>query len=223
MNKYFIALLALLFTCRMSTDGFAQNVNWKRVSPENKHLVYLGAGINYGMVASAGYAYRLPIRLPVLAAAEVSIPSGNNIFDDFKSKLGGQAELWRAGHFSAAVKLYGVFRRQESDYVRLLNFGSETGAVIGFYKRKWYVATEFTFDKAITTNVKHGAVVREYNPNVQDGWYIPTGGNFLYGIQSGLSFGKNDLNVSLGKWVTQDFKTTPLIPFSVQLGYNRRF
>ena len=65
--------------------------------------------------------------------------------------------------------------------------------------------------------------MRENNPSVRDGWYVPTGGNFFYGIQSGVSFGRNDLHVSVGKSVTQDFKTTPAPPLYFQIGYNRRF
>jgi len=128
----------------------------------------------------------------------------------------------RAGNFSAGIKVNGVFRRYESAYVTMSGFGSETGAVLGFYKQKWFVAADVVFDKAITTYVDHSAIMEENNPEVQGGWYVPTGGNLLYGIQAGYSFGKNDLVLSLGKAVTQDFKTTPTIPFYFQLGFNRR-
>lgn len=223
MKTYRISFLSLLLLFQVSIACFAQNINWKQVSPENKHLIYAGAGLNFGAVASVGYGYQLNTPLPILVNTEFSAPFGNNIFDDFKTKLGGQAQVWHGGNFSAAVKIYGVFRRYESTLVRMENFGSETGAVLGFYKRKWYVAAEFDFDKAITTHVHHSPVMLDDNPSVRDGWYIPTGGNALYGIQTGLSFGKNDLSLSLGKMVTQDFKTAPTLPFYLQLGYGLRF
>lgn len=223
MNTYRIVLLISLFLFQIANVCFAQNVNWKRVSPENKHLVHAGFGFNFGTGASLGYGYRLNTGLPILLNAEVSAPFGNNLFDDFKSKVGGQAALWQSGNFAASVKIYGVFRRYASDYVRLENFGSEMGAVLGFYKRNWYVAADLVFDKAITTHVHHSPVMLEINPGVRNGWYIPTGGNFFYGIQTGWSFGRNDLNLSAGKIISQDFKTAPAMPLYFQLGYNRRF
>jgi hypothetical protein len=36
----------------------------------------------------------------------------------------------------------------------------------------------------------------------------------------GYSFKKNDVYLKAGKIVNQDFQSQPLIPFSVQLGFN---
>jgi hypothetical protein len=67
-------------------------------------------------------------------------------------------------------------------------------------------------------------VFGENYPNAKDGWYEPaTGGNFYYGVQTGYSFGNNDVTLKAGKVIQQDFKTDPVIPFYFQLGYNRRF
>lgn len=218
-----ISLMTLLSFIQVSTLCLAQNVNWNRATPDNHHLVYANAGLNYGAIASLGYGYQLNIAVPVLLSAEFSIPFGHQPFDDLKSKLGGQVALLRAGNFSASVKAYGLFRRYESRLVRLESFGSETGAVFGYYKRKWFLAAELSFDKAITTHLVHGEAMRENNPGLKDGWYIPTGGNLQYGIQAGYSFGKNDLHLSAGKIVAQDFKAAPTLPFYLQLGCNRRF
>jgi hypothetical protein len=84
-------------------------------------------------------------------------------------------------------------------------------------------AAEFGFDKAITTQVKHSALTKERFPEAKDGWYVPTGGNFFYGIQGGYSFESYDINLKIGKTVTQDLKTTAMIPFYFQLGLNRKF
>ncbi|UPT69864.1 MAG: hypothetical protein M0D53_12065 [Flavobacterium sp. JAD_PAG50586_2] len=105
---------------------------------------------------------------------------------------------------------------------RFLNFGSEFSALAGLYKPKWYVAGELGFDKAITTHVKHSELAQEYYPDIKNGWYIPRGGNFLYGLHSGVSFKKNDLTLKFGKVIQEDFKTEPTIPFYFQLGLNRK-
>ena len=102
----------------------------------------------------------------------------------------------------------------------MINFGSEFTATAGFYKNKWYAAGELSFDKAIVTHIKHSDLMKQYNPDVQSGWYIPTGGNFLYGLQGGYSFKRNDVYAKIGKTVSQDFKTTSMVPFYFQLGWN---
>ena len=119
--------------------------------------------------------------------------------------------------------MQGIFRRYESEYVRLVNFGSEFSTAIGYYKPRWYTAAEFGFDKAIITHFKHDNTIREYYPEIQDWWYIPTGGNFFYGLQVGYSFKSCDLYLKGGKTITQDFKTTAMIPFYVNVGFNKRF
>jgi hypothetical protein len=102
----------------------------------------------------------------------------------------------------------------------MLNFGSEFSLTAGYYRSKWHAAVEFGFDKAIVTHIKHSRLYTEYNPGVKDGWYIPTAGNFFYGLQGGFSFGTNDLYAKFGKTLAQDFKTEPTVPFYLQLGWN---
>ena len=209
--------------CLISAAAFSQNVNWKRLDAENPNLVQVALGLDFGTTASVGYGRLLGTKRPILLSADFAVPFGMTVLDDFKTRAGGQMEVWRSGNFSATLQASGVFRRFESSIARIASFGSETGGVFGFYKSKWYVATEFAFDKAISTHLKHSEFMREVYPEIRDGWYVPTGGNFSYGLQTGLSFGKNDLHLSVGKVLTEDFKTTPTIPFYLQIGFNRRF
>jgi hypothetical protein len=160
----------------------------------------------------------------MLINAEFSLPSGNKVLEDFKVKMGVQMEFIHSGNFSATLKVYGIFRRFENDYARLINFGSEFAAIAGYYKPRWYLAGEVSFDKAIVTHTKHLPAALENNPDLTTGWYIPTGGNFVYGIQTGIALGeRNNLNLKIGRVVSQNFKTEPLIPFYLQIGYSRRF
>jgi hypothetical protein len=104
----------------------------------------------------------------------------------------------------------------------MFNFGSEFSATAGWYAHKWFAAGEFGFDKAITTHLKHSELMKEYNPSVQSGWYIPNGGNFIYGLQAGYTFNRNDLYAKFGKTRAEDLKSTSMIPFYFQLGLSRR-
>jgi hypothetical protein len=132
-------------------------------------LINLNVGFDYGATIGIGYGHKLNTKLPLVLNMEYSFPAGQKLFDDFKTKLGGQAEVLRLNNFSTTLKAYGIFRRYESESARLINFGSEFSSLFGYYKPTWYVAGELGFDKAITTHVKHGAIMKENYPGIQDG------------------------------------------------------
>lgn len=217
-------IIVVAILCIASIQGFSQSVNWASLKSEQKHIVHINAGWDYGLVYGAGYSYQLKSKMPVLLNVSYSFPSGSKFFDDFKTKIGGQIRLYRISNYQFSVSIHGIYRRYENPLVRLQNFGSEMTAVIGYYKPKWFVAGEVGFDKAIVTHFKHSELFKEtIYANVKDGWYEPaTGGNFNYGIQTGYSFKHSAITLKIGKVITQDFKTTPLIPFYLQLGYNYR-
>lgn len=211
-----LLLGALQITC-------AQSINWRAFKTEQHHLVYLHTGWDYGLTLGAGYGHKFNTRWPILANVAFSAPAGENIFDDFKTKIGAQVEVARVGGFSATVKAYCPIRRYENTRVKLFNFGSEFSGVLGFYRSRWFVAGEFGFDKAIATHIQHTERAEESYPGIQSGWYVPTGGNYFYGLQAGFSFRGNDLTLKAGKLVSQGFKTMPFIPMFAEVGYSRRF
>jgi hypothetical protein len=220
MKKILLIITAFL---SIINSILSQSVNWRAFGENEKHLTHVQAGWDYGLSYGLGYGYKFNTKMPILANIEYSFPSGQTLFDDFKTKVGGQMEVLKVNGFSTTLKVYCPIRRFENPQARLFNFGAEFTAVAGYYKPKWYVSGEFGFDKAIITHIKHGAVALEENPTLQKGWFIPTGGNFNYGIQTGFSFMKNDITFKIGKLLNQYSRTTPLIPYYTQLGYNRRF
>ena len=203
----------------------AQSINWGSLDSADKHILHVNAGLEHGAVFGIGYGYQINNKLfPMVANMEYSFPAGENIFDDLKTKVGVQVSWIEIEHFQFSTKINGVIRRYENDNVRLVNFGSDLTGVIGYYRTKWFVATEVGFDKAIITHFKHSELYMEEFPGVSDGWYGPTtGGNFYYGVQAGYSFGQHDTYVKAGRMLTQDFKTAPTLPMYGQVGYNIRF
>jgi len=203
----------------------AQTINWASINDGNKHIVNANFGLEYGVIYGLGYGYQITTRLfPIVVNLEYSFPSGNKIFDDFKTKIGVQIRWIEYHGFQFSTKIYGVFRRYENDFVRLVNFGCDMSGIIGYYRPRLFVAGEVGFDKAIVTNFMHSKVYKDQYPGVVDGWYEPaTGGNFYYGLQAGFSFGKQDVYLRAGKILTQDYKTTPMVPIYGQLGYNIKF
>lgn len=219
--KAIIALIVFLFSLLTSHISQAQTINWENLQKDQKHILNVNAGWDYSFVYGLGYGYHLKTKIPIVLESSTSFASGEVIFDDFKTKIGGQLNLYQIENFRFNASLHGIYRRYENPLVTLQNFGADAGIVIGYYKSKWLVAGEFGFDKAIVTHFKHSDIYREVYPDVKNGWFEPaTGGNFNFGVQSGYSFNKSDLTLRVGKVMNEDFKSTPLIPFYVQLGYN---
>lgn len=202
----------------------AQTLNWSSLSPEQRNIINVNLGYDFGFTYGIGYMRQVNTKVPILLNLELSQPSGKEAFDDFKTKIGGQVRVYQVNHFQFIAKVQGVFRRYHNDYVRLLNFGSDMSAVIGYYKPRWFASSEFGFDKAVVTHFKHSDRYRENFPDVRDGWYKPaTGGNFYFGLQGGISFKSKDITLKFGKVIQQDLKTNPTIPFYVQIGFVKRF
>ena len=215
-----IIIVVLLFI----NKSRSQNVNWASLTNENKHVVNLNLNWDYASTAGIYYGYKFKMKLPMILGIDYSIPAGAKVFDDFKTRIGIQMYLIEYKKFRLSTKIQGVFRRYDQPIVRLLNFGSDFSGVVGYYKSKWFVAAEFGFDKAIVTHFKHSTRYKDSFTKVNDGWYEPaSGGNFYYGIQTGISFKSHDIYLKIGKVISQNFTITPLIPYYAQLGFNFRF
>ena len=217
--------LAILTIALFFGSVNAQTINWAGMKEENKHLVNANLSWDYSFAYGLGYGYKFKIWVfPTIANIEFSSPSGDKKLDDLKTKLGIQIRLAEFNNIQLSAKIQGVIRRTECDMVRLVNFGSDMSVMAGYYRKIWFVAAEGGFDKAIVTNFRHSQKAKDRYPDVVGGWYEPaTGGNFYYGLQTGFSFGKNDIYVKAGKVINQNLRTTPMIPFYAQLGYNFRF
>ena len=214
---------AFAVSLMISDKAFPQVINWKSLEKEERHLININAGADYGLTLGAGYGYQLKSKIPVVLNVGYFFPTGKKLTDDFKTKLGGHIRLYQINNFQFSAKIQGVFRRYENSFVTLLNFGSDLSGIAGYYKPKWFIAGEAGFDKAIVTHFKHSAAYKQNFPSVKDGWYEPaTGGNFYYGLQTGFSFRQNDIYLKAGKVVTQDFSTIPLLPLYLEVGYNIR-
>jgi hypothetical protein len=221
MKSIRVLLLFMIFSIGLVAKS--QTLNWHNLKKDQRNIVNVNAGIDYALTYGVGYGYQLKTKRPIVLNVEYSFPSGNNLFDDFKIKTGGQIRWLKSGNFYFSSKLQGVFRRYNNSYARLLNFGADLSTTAGYYKNKWFVAGELGFDKAIVTNFKHSDLYKANYPGVKDGWYEPsTGGNIYYGLQTGYSFKKNDIYLKVGKLVEQNLNTSPMLPFYVQIGLNLR-
>ncbi len=214
----------LLIVGLLSNSIQSQTVNWQNLKENEKHILTINTGTEYGIIYGVGYGYKFNSKLfPIIANAEFSIPSGDKLLDDFKSKIGGNVRWVKLGKFQFATKAQGIFRRFGNENVRLSNFGLDMSAVLGYYGNRWFVGAEVGFDKAIVTHFKHTDKYREIYPDVKDGWYEPaTGGNFYYVLQGGYAFKNQEIYLKLGSIISEDFKTKPTLPYLLQIGYNHK-
>lgn len=202
----------------------AQTLNWAGGPDGFRHLFRASVGLEHGAILGIAYGYKVNMGpFPAVLTAEYSMPLGQDFPDDFKLRAGAQIRWAEAGDFRFSTNVNGIFRRYENSYARIENFGCEVSGALGYYRPGWYLAGEFGFDKAIVSHFRHSASYRESFPGVIDGWYEPaTGGNFFYGLQAGVSFGKQDIFLRAGRLISEDFKSAPALPFYGQLGYNVR-
>lgn len=205
---------------------YAQVINWENISRQNKNLLHANVGAEYGLTAGLGYHHLIPAKsFPLWIGGEFSMPSGNRLADDFKARSGIQIRIVALNRFQFSARVQGIARRYHNQSVRLFSFGNDLAGTIGYYRKKWFLAVESGFDKAIVTNFKHSEWFKKnIYEDVQDGWYEPsTGGNFYYGLQGSYSMKKVDITIKAGRVLQQDFKSQPLLPFYGQLGLNFRF
>ncbi len=223
MKEALVAFLLVVYGFRFNNVN-AQTLNWKGLG-DTQHIMNANFGLDHSLSYGVGYGYRLNTKLPIVFGANLSLPFGEHTFDDFKTKIGGQICLLNSSSFVGVISISGVYRKYQTDFARLQNFGSDVKGTFGYYKQKWFVTAEIGFDKAIVTHFKHSQKFRdEVYAEVVDGWYEPaTGGNFYFGLSAGYSLKKADITLNLGRVISQDFKTPPLLPFYLNLGFNYRF
>ncbi len=218
-------LMVLLLLMAAIEGGYSQNVNWRSLGEDQQNIVQFNFGYDFGVTAQVGYYRTFTFIKPVAVGLDYSLPMGRNLLDDFKIRLGGQVEIIEIGGFSTTVKILSNFRRYQNDLVTVASFGSDFAVVTGYYAPSWYAAGEFGFDKSITTNLKHSTIMRTYVfPGVRDGWYLPSGGNFYFGIQAGKTLGEVlELSLRLGATRGEAGDEDAVVPLYLQLGLGVRF
>ncbi len=218
------ALKVLLLATALTEAGYSQNINWRSLGEDRRNIVQLNVGYDFGATAQLGYSRAFTLIRPVVVGLDYSLPMGNVLLDDFKVRLGGQMEIVQVGGFSTTLKVFSNLRRYQTSLVRIVSFGSDFGVLAGYYRSTWYAAGEFGFDKSVATNLENSDIMKAYFPAIRDGWYVPTGGNYYYGIQAGKTLGESlDLSLRLGATDAQFDDENAVLPYYVQVGMGMRF
>ena len=216
MKTIILAVTILLFA---ASQGHAQNINWRALDGEPQNIIQLNVGYDFGFTTQIGVYRRMLFYRPILFGVDCSLQMGSTLVDDFKVRIGGQVQLVDWEGFSFAAKVVSNFRRFQNDFVRSVGFGADFAGVAGYYAETWHAAGEFGFDKAVTTNLIHSDVMKSYYPAIRDGWYVPTGGHYYYGVQAGKTLtDRLDLGLRIGETRAQFDDYNAAIPYYLQLG-----
>lgn len=215
--KKVLIIVCILFASNLAKS---QNINWAFMNDSLNQSVEATLSLDYGVTYGVGYNYVFNTMFPLALHGEISIPSGDNLLDDYKIKTGADLRLTQIGDVHIDVALMGITRSYTSDFVRIFNFGSEANLNIGYYRKHWYIGATISYDKAIVSNFKHTEDYKNNYPDVVDGWYEPeSGGNIKFGGKLGGNIGKSGISLQAGLVKTEEFNSSPLIPFYASLGY----
>ncbi|MBX2929823.1 MAG: hypothetical protein KF852_18460 [Saprospiraceae bacterium] len=220
MNRsYLILLMSLLLTAQ--SELFAQEVNWRALDENANHLVSAAFGADYSSYYGVSYGYVLRTgRRPLVIGTEFTASFGREILDDWKWRTGIQAELWKSGAFSLALKPAFILRRYESPLARMYSAGTNVSLAFGHVKAAWGLTATAHYDRSFATHLKHGSLKESY-PGIRDGWYGASGGNFKFGARAHWSPGSWNVFLHLGKQYGQDFQHNPTLPFFAELSVQK--
>src|SRR5512144_31317 len=97
----------------------SQDINWRSLREDQRNVVQFNYGYDYGVTAQLGYGRTFHLFRPVFVGLDYSFPMGGEVFDDFKARIGGQMEVVEMGGFSATIRVSSVFRRYQTELVRV--------------------------------------------------------------------------------------------------------
>jgi hypothetical protein len=65
---------AVMMMLVLGDVGYAQNFNWRSMGEEQRNVVQMHAGFDYGATVQVGYARSFTLVRPVIAGLEYSFP-----------------------------------------------------------------------------------------------------------------------------------------------------
>ena len=174
---------------------------------EARNQLYTSFGLDPAFVGSVGYGRVVPmLGREWQLGVEVGVVAAKFDGRDFRARLQARttAVRWRSLRLVGSAAF--ITRGTENSIFRALNFGADFTGAAGMYRRHWFVAGEFGFDKAIITHITQSDWYRtHFYPEAKDGWYLDAGGTYHYGVAGGVTIGRTELALRAGWLRTEDF------------------
>jgi hypothetical protein len=155
----------------------------------SRNRIYATAGLDPAIVTAVGVGRTVPLLgREVQVVAEFGVVASELDIKDYRARLGVQTAVigWRSLRLTGSATF--IARGTENTIYSAVGFGSDFTGTLGLYRRGWFAAGEFGFDKEIITHVTNSDWYRRwFYQDARDGWYIPTGGNFHSGLVTGVA------------------------------------
>lgn len=217
--KLYIAILSSV----LINSAWAQDVNWRSLTDKQNQLAALHFGADFSSYFGASYGYVLKNTLtPAVIGGEFILPFGKQVLDDWKGKLSIQAEVWHNDQFSFTIKPSFIVRRYESPLALMYNTAADLSFNFGYLRPKGGLLAIACYDKNISTYIKNEKL-KEYYPEIRDGWYGTSGGTFKFGVRSQYTFKSWSAFLTIGKHFGENFKDNPTLPFFAEVSVQKRF
>jgi len=219
MTRTMRCAIALALVALGARDAAAQ---WNAARLDTRaNRVYTTFGLDPALLPTVGYARTVRVfGHPFQLAGDVGVVAAEWDTRDFRARLDAFTSLvhWRSLHLTGSAVF--ITRGTDNTIYRGLNFGADFTGALGVYRRGWFAAGEFGFDKAIITHITHSEWYRTYfYPDAKDGWYLTGGGTFHYGLAAGVTLGPTELVARYGWRRTERFgELTPPMYGTVGIG-----
>lgn len=199
----------------------AQDINWR--ADNKNHIVSTYFGADYSFYYGLSYGYLLDTKFkPLVIGTELTLPFGEDLFDDWRLRTSVQAELWEKSNFSFSLKPAFILRKYESPLAEMYNIGADLSMIVGFIKPNWGITPVINYDRSISTYISHDLLKDDY-PQIVDGWYNTSGGNFKFGVKGNVSIKSWNSFITIGKHFGQNFEDNPTFPFFFELTLKRQY
>ena len=220
MNHILNILMGSVLVVGLAQEAGAQwNVARYESAPNRAYTLF---GLDPSVVTTVGYARVVSISgHNIQMFGDGALAGGKMDVHDFRARLGAQSSIlrWKSVHLVGSATF--LTRGTQNSLYDGFNFGADFTGALGVYRRSWFSAAEFGFDKAIITHIKHSDWYRTYYyADAKDGWYLTGGGTFHYGLAAGLPLGRLEVAVRAGWQQTEDFNDlTPPMYGSLGVGF----
>lgn len=173
---------------------------------DGEHCISAGIEAEAGMLFSVGYQRSFhvePLRKNIGVFANATIPSGDELLNDLRIKLGAQTFLLPENGYtiSAGIALTGI--HSNNDLISATGFGLDLILTAGYYGSAWFAAAEAGMDRTFISSITFTDYYREYfYEGARDGWYDNTAGNLRLGARGGIRTGRTELALRTGLQTT---------------------
>lgn len=214
-------IILLLFISLRTNSLIAQEVNWRNLNENTKHLISASFGADYSSYYGLSYGHILNAsQKPIVLGAEFMLPFGKNLLDDWKIKIAAQSEIWHTKNLSFSFKPALIVRRYESEIATFYNLAADLTLLFGYMKPKWGLTAIINYDHSFMNYIEND-LLKDYYPEIRNGWYGSSGGNFKFGARANLSVKTWNGFLTIGKSYSQNFNDNPTLPFFAEISIQK--